>query len=144
MNFATEAEMVPLVSVVIPAYNEAEVLLECHRRIAEVLSAEKCRYEILFVNDGSSDGTLEELRRIKRTDPHVGIVNLSRNFGKEIALTAGIDCARGDAVITIDADLQDPPEYIGQMIKMWRDEGYDVVSGQYSSRPNETLLKRLT
>jgi glycosyltransferase involved in cell wall biosynthesis len=136
--------MLPLVSVVVPAYNEEEVIPECHRRIADVLCAEKCRYEILFVNDGSSDGTLEVLRRIKRADPHVGIVNLSRNFGKEIALTAGIDRARGDAVITIDADLQDPPEYIAQMIKMWREDGYDVVSGQYASRPNETLLKRLT
>lgn len=130
-------------SVIVPAYNEEEVLPELYRRLTAVL-AELCpNYEILFVNDGSRDSTLDIMRSLKATDPHVGYVNLSRNFGKEIAMTAGLDLARGDAVIVIDADLQDPPELIPDLIKGWR-EGFDVVYARRASRAGESWLKKAT
>ncbi|MBT9521154.1 MAG: glycosyltransferase family 2 protein [Dechloromonas sp.] len=130
-------------SVVVPAYNEEEVLPELYRRLSAVLSGFCPNYEILFVNDGSRDGTLEVMRNLKTADAHVGYVNLSRNFGKEIAMTAGLDAARGDAVVVIDADLQDPPELIPQLIDGWR-EGFDVVYARRVSRSGETWLKKAT
>src|SRR5882724_4789885 len=99
-------------SVVVPAYNEQEVLPEFHRRLSAVLDGLGVPVEIVFVNDGSSDGTLQVCRDLQERDPRAVIVDLSRNFGKEIALTAGLDHARGEAVVIIDADLQDPPELI--------------------------------
>lgn len=132
-----------LLSIVVPAYNEREVLPEFHRRVTAVLAAMNVEREIVYVNDGSRDGTLAVLHELRRSDPHVVIVDLSRNFGKEIALTAGIDHARGDAVVVIDADLQDPPELIPEMVKGWR-EGYDVVSARRIARDGETFLKKAT
>lgn len=128
-------------SVVVPAYNEEEVLSEFHRRLSDVLNALNSPYEILYVNDGSHDRTLDVLNSF--CDPHVAIIDLSRNFGKEIALTAGLDHAKGDAVIVIDADLQDPPELIPKFIEKWLD-GYDVVYAKRTARDGETFLKKST
>lgn len=128
-------------SVVVPAYNEEEVLPECHRRLTAVLERLDADWEILYVNDGSSDGTLAVMGGFN--DPRVAIVDLSRNFGKEIAMTAGLDHARGDAVVVIDADLQDPPELIPELVQKWR-EGFDVVYARRSKREGETFLKKTT
>lgn len=131
-------------SVVVPAYNEESVLPEFHRRISaalDELNADRC--EIVYVNDGSCDGTLSCMQRLRDQDPRVSVLDLSRNFGKEIAMTAGLDHARGDAVLVIDADLQDPPELIHEMVKLWR-EGYDNVYGKRTGREGETILKRIT
>ena len=131
------------VSVVVPAYNEEDGLQEFHRRLTAVLDALEMPAEVVYVNDGSRDGTLALMRSMHAEDPRVCVVDLSRNFGKEIALTAGIDHAQGDAVIVIDADLQDPPELIPELIKGWRD-GHDVVYGKRISREGETALKKAT
>lgn len=130
-------------SVVIPVYNEQDVLPETHKRLSHVLQATQLNYEIIFVNDGSSDATIDVLQLLKAEDEHVGVVDLSRNFGKEIALTAGLDFAEGDAVIVIDADLQDPPELIPELIAGWR-EGYDVVYATRTAREGETFFKKAT
>ena len=132
-----------LISVVVPAYNEQEVLPEFHRRMTAVLSALPFRWEIIYVNDGSKDATLLVLDQLRRADEHVAIVDLSRNFGKEIALTAGLDHAGGDAVIVIDADLQDPPELIPELIRVWQ-EGADVVYAKRRVRHGESAMKRVT
>src|SRR5439155_3872642 len=100
--------------------------------------------EVIFVNDGSSDNTVGLLRALKDADPTIGIVDLSRNFGKEIALTAGLDHARGDVVVVIDADLQHPPELIPRFISRWQEEDTDVVYGQRASRTGESRVKSLT
>jgi polyisoprenyl-phosphate glycosyltransferase len=133
----------PILSVVVPAFNEQEVLPEFHHRTCAVLDGLAMDYEIIYVNDGSSDDTLAVLTMLRATDGHVRVVDLSRNFGKEIALTAGLDHAAGDAVVVIDADLQDPPELIPQLIDRWRD-GYDVVYAQRIRRDGEGAVKRLT
>ncbi len=132
-----------LLSVVVPAYNEQEVLPEFHRRTAAVLDALPMQAEIIYINDGSKDGTLQVLQRLKADDARIGIVDLSRNFGKETALTAGLDVARGDAVVVIDADLQDPPELIPDLLRKWR-EGFDVVYAQRESRDGESVAKKAT
>ena len=128
-------------SVVIPAYNEEEVLPEFHKRLTSVLEEVEGACEILYVNDGSSDRTLEVLNDFK--DPRVAIIDLSRNFGKEIALTAGLDHTKGEAVVVIDADLQDPPELIPEFIEKWQ-EGYDVVYARRTARDGETFIKKIT
>jgi polyisoprenyl-phosphate glycosyltransferase len=131
------------ISIVVPAYNEQEVLPEFHRRMTSVLRVLGLDYEIVYINDGSKDRTLELLRELQANDRHVAIVDLSRNFGKEIAMTAGLDYARGDAIVVIDADLQDPPELIPKLIGGWR-EGFDVVYATRSARGGETMLKKTT
>jgi polyisoprenyl-phosphate glycosyltransferase len=132
----------PTFSVVVPAYNEAECILEFHDRLAAVM--QECGdWEVIYVNDGSRDATLPILTALAGRDPHVALISLSRNFGKEIATTAGLDYARGEAVILIDADLQDPPEMIPVLIEGWR-EGHDVVYAQRRVREGETWLKRAT
>lgn len=130
-------------SVVVPAYNEQEVLPEFHKRLSSVADGLGLPCEIIYVNDGSSDDTLSVMRRLGETDPRVAIVNLSRNFGKEIALTAGLDHATGDAVVAIDADLQDPPELIPDLVRQWN-EGFDVVYAKRVVREGETWLKKAT
>ena len=136
---------VPLMlSVVVPAYNEEAVLVGFHCRLAAVLDGLGGAAEILFVNDGSHDRTLPVLEVLRAADPRVGILDLSRNFGKEIALTAGLHHARGDLVVVIDADLQDPPELIPQLIAASREQGADVVYAQRVARVGEGLLKRGT
>jgi polyisoprenyl-phosphate glycosyltransferase len=130
-------------SVVVPAFNEDEVLPELHRRLCAVLDAMAVSAEVVYVNDGSTDRTLAVMTALREADPRVAVVDLSRNFGKEIALTAGLDHARGDAVVIIDADLQDPPELIPELVRGWR-EGYDVVYGKRISRRGESTLKKCT
>jgi glycosyltransferase involved in cell wall biosynthesis len=132
-----------LLSVVVPAFNEQAVLHECHSRLSKVLDTLGVPAEIVFVNDGSTDNTLEVLYQLREQDPRVAVVELSRNFGKEIALTAGLDHALGEAVVVIDADLQDPPELIPELIKQWQD-GYDVVYATRVARDGETYLKKAT
>src|SRR5689334_3691701 len=123
----------PLLTVLVPAYNESEVLLEFHRRLSAVLMRLPLDTEVLYINDGSTDDTLALMHSLKRLDPNVAIVDLSRNFGKEIAMSAGLDHANGDAVVIIDADLQDPPEIIPDMVVCWQD-GYDNVYAKRLAR----------
>ena len=134
----------PLISVVVPCYNEEESIAETHRRLGS-LAADRPgeRFEFVFVNDGSRDQTLELLRGIAASDDRVRVVSFARNFGHQLAVTAGVDHARGDAVVLIDADLQDPPEVIEDMIDRWK-EGYEVVYGVRTDRPGESRFKRLT
>lgn len=133
-----------LVSVVVPCFNEDAVLDETHRRLRAALDAIDADYEIVYVNDGSKDGTIARLRRLHATDPgHVRVVDLSRNFGHQLAVTAGIDHSAGDAVVLIDADLQDPPELIATFVARWR-EGYKVVYGVREERHGESAFKRWT
>jgi glycosyltransferase involved in cell wall biosynthesis len=132
-----------LLSVVVPAYNEEEVLPVFHERLTGVLGSLDVDGEIVYVNDGSSDKTMEVLQSIQARDQRVAIVDLSRNFGKEIALTAGLDNAKGDAIVVIDADLQDPPELILELIKYWR-QGYDVAYAKRTRRDGESAFKKAT
>jgi glycosyltransferase involved in cell wall biosynthesis len=130
-----------LLSIVVPSYNEEEVLTEFHKRISEVLDSIPIDAEIIYVNDGSNDNSLTIMRNLRESDPRIAIVDLSRNFGKEIAMTAGLDHASGDAVVIIDADLQHPPELIPKMLKNWM-EGYDIVYATMVSRVGENAIKR--
>jgi glycosyltransferase involved in cell wall biosynthesis len=134
----------PEISIVIPAYNEQEVLPEFHRRLAAVMNGLAESWEAVYVNDGSSDSTYEILKELARGDPRIVLLDLSRNFGKEIAMTAGFDYARGDAVVVIDADLQDPPELIREFVREWRQTGVDVVYGKRRARNGESALKKVT
>jgi glycosyltransferase involved in cell wall biosynthesis len=129
--------------VVVPAYNEEAVLPDFHRRLAAVLDGVGADAEVIYVNDGSSDGTMALLTELHRTDGRVEVIDLSRNFGKEVAMSAGLDAANGDAIVVIDADLQDPPELIPDMIRAWR-EGNDVVLMRRKSRAQESWLKKST
>jgi glycosyltransferase involved in cell wall biosynthesis len=135
--------VIPSISVVAPAYNEEEVLQVFYDRVSKVLKDIGAEYEIVLVNDGSRDNTLWLMRVLQAGDPRVAIVDLSRNFGKEIALSAGLDHAKGEVIVVLDADLQDPPELIPQMLDHWR-EGYDVVYGVRTQRDGETWLKKAT
>ena len=132
-----------LISLVVPMYCEKDVARECYRRLTEVMVKNNINYEILFINDGSTDNTMEILEEIAREDKRVKVIGFARNFGHQIAVTAGIDKASGDAVVVIDADLQDPPEVIPQMIELWK-EGYHVVYGQRKERKGETWFKLVT
>lgn len=133
----------PLLSVVVPAYNEQEVLNEFHRRLVAVLDQIPMRHEIVYVNDGSTDATLAVMHALRETDARVCVIDLSRNFGKEIALTAGLDHAGGNSVVVIDADLQDPPELIPELIRHWQD-GCEVVYAKRVVRHGESAIKRFT
>lgn len=135
-----------LISILVPCYNEQEVINLCHQQISDAINplSYDYKFEICYVNDGSSDGTMAALMRLKEADPRVMIIDLSRNFGKEAAMTAGLDHVNGDAVIILDADLQDPPDLIPEMIKIWKEEDADVVYGQRISRLGETWLKKFT
>ncbi len=132
----------PEFSVVVPMYNEADGVGELHRRLAAVMDT-LGDWEAVYVNDGSRDTTLRALEALRTADGRIAIVNLSRNFGKEIATSAGLDHARGAAVIVIDADLQDPPEVIPDLVAGWR-AGFDMVYAQRRARAGETWLKRTT
>jgi len=137
------AEPRPLLSVIVPVHDEEAVLAAFHRRLAAVLDGLDCDAEVIYVNDGSGDASLDLMQRLRAGDDRVTVLDLSRNFGKEIAMTAGLDHADGDAVVVIDADLQDPPELIPEMLRLWR-EGYDNVYAQRSLREHETWLKKAT
>ena len=130
-------------TVVVPAYNESEGLRDFHARLAAVLDTLDVRAEVLYVDDGSRDETYTVMRALADADARVSTLRLSRNFGKELALTAGLDHADADAVVVIDADLQDPPELIPTFVAHWRD-GYDVVYGTRASRAGETRFKKAT
>ena len=134
----------PTISVVVPCYNEQEVLLYCHSRLMRVFeSASDDEYELIYVNDGSNDATEELLRVLHRQNPQVRVIMLSRNFGHQAAVTAGLTAANGDCVVILDADLQDPPELIWQMVDRWR-EGYEVVYGVRETRAGESGFKLWT
>ena len=133
----------PLLSVVVPVYNEQEVIGETVKRLVGVLDGMSVDYEVVVVNDGSRDGTLSVLRPLCEADARLKLVNFSRNFGHQIAITAGMDMTRGDAVVVIDADLQDPPEVIPGMFEVWK-QGYEVVYGKRVSREGETFFKKFT
>ena len=130
-----------LLTVVVPAYNEAEVIAETVRRLSEVLQSQGIDYELLFVNDGSRDATPEILAGLAATDSCIRVLDFSRNFGHQAAISAGMDHARGQAVGVIDADLQDPPELIPAMLDKWR-EGWDVVYGLRQARIGESWFKK--
>src|SRR5262245_24145 len=136
--------MPALLSVVAPCYNESEVIGLFYNAVRPVLSSlGDVDAEIIFVDDGSSDDTLEQLNQIAEGDPAVRVCSLSRNFGHQIALTAGLDAAAGDAVIMMDSDLQHPPALIPDMVRLWRD-GYDVVSTIRQQTAGETWFKGFT
>ena len=130
-------------SIIAPIYNEEEVLPQFFERLQSVLSSIDIEYEIVCVNDGSKDGSLEILERIAKDNSLVKVINFSRNFGKEAAMSAAIDYATGDCLIPIDVDLQDPPELIGDMVVLWR-QGFDVVLARRASRESDSYLKRQT
>lgn len=132
------------ISVIIPMYYEQDVADYCYERVSEVLNKiENYDYEIIFVNDGSKDKTLEILRKMAEKDERVKVVSFSRNFGHQAAVTAGIKFVTGDAIVIMDADLQDPPELIPDMLKLWED-GNEVIYGKRKTRPGESVFKLLT
>ncbi|MGD9107935.1 MAG: glycosyltransferase family 2 protein [Gammaproteobacteria bacterium] len=132
------------VSIIIPCLNEQEVINTSYKRLTEVMSALNDKaYELIFIDDGSHDATYELLTKIQQADPHVRLLKFSRNFGHQIAVSAGLDYAAGDAAVIIDADLQDPPEVIPEMITKW-EQGFDVVYGKRIKRQGETKFKLFT
>ncbi|QLY79090.1 glycosyltransferase family 2 protein [Clostridium intestinale] len=132
-----------LISIVVPMYYEEKVADECYKRLKEVMQDNNINYEFIFVNDGSKDRTFEILSKIAEEDKNTKIISFSRNFGHQIAVTAGVDKAKGDAVVVIDADLQDPPELIPKMIGLWND-GYKVVYAKRKKRKGESFFKLFT
>lgn len=134
---------VPDISVVLPVFNEEGGLAELTRRLTAVLTASRLSYELIFVNDGSRDRSWQRILELGNADPHVCGVNLSRNFGHQVAITAGIELSRGAAVVVMDSDLQDPPEIIPSLYAKFR-EGFDVAYAQRRTRDGETWFKNLT
>ena len=132
-----------LCSVIVPMYNEEAVIIETHRRLTQVMSSIGEGYEIIFINDGSRDNTRAIINDLCNKDTNIKMIDFARNFGHQIAITAGMDYAAGECMVIIDGDLQDPPELIPDMIKKWR-EGYDVVYGKRKSRQGETAFKKFT
>ncbi|WP_079913852.1 glycosyltransferase family 2 protein [Paenibacillus sp. 32352] len=133
----------PLISIIVPMYNEGSNVDIFYERMKKVLDQIGYPYEIVCINDGSRDDTLLRLKNLNFKDPRVKLIDLSRNFGKEIAMSAGLDLCTGDLVIPIDADLQDPPELIAALIEKWK-EGYDVVYATRLKREGETVMKKAT
>ena len=131
------------ISIVVPMYNESENIDHFYNKVVSIMKQMKKDFEIVCVNDGSSDDTLEKIQQLSKKDKRVKVIDLSRNFGKEVALTAGIDFATGQTVVPIDADLQDPPELIPQLYKKWED-GFDVVYAKRSERKGESFIKKMT
>jgi glycosyltransferase involved in cell wall biosynthesis len=131
-------------SVVVPVLDEAGVLEEFYRRVSEVLDSLDGPWELIFVDDGSRDGSYKTMRALRDADPRVKIISFSRNFGHQVAITAGVDRASGEAVIVMDADLQHPPEVIPQLVERWG-QGYEIVYGEMAARASdETRFKRWT
>ncbi|MGN4931462.1 glycosyltransferase family 2 protein [Bacillus cereus group sp. MYBK14-1] len=135
--------MEKLISIIVPMYFEEEVAQECYNCLKSVMLQNNINYEFIFVNDGSTDRTMEILKGISAEDSRAKIINFARNFGHQIAVTAGIDVAKGDAIVIIDADLQDPPEVIPELIAKW-EEGYEVVYAKRKRRDGETWFKLVT
>ncbi len=143
-NMRPVADTAPLISIVVPCYNESETIGLFHAAICRVMqNARSLRFEVIFVDDGSKDDTLQRLIDIATADSRFRVIELSRNFGKEAAMTAAIEHARGDAVIPIDVDLQDPPEIIHELIAAWQ-AGAEVVLARRTDRQTDTFLKRRT
>ncbi len=132
-----------LLSLIVPVYNEEEVLPISYEKMNEAMANLGYRYEIIYVNDGSRDGSMKILRSIAKDNPHVKVRSFSRNFGHQTAVTCGMDAAKGDALIIIDVDLQDPPEVIADMVKAW-ENGADIAYGKRLKRKGETVFKKLT
>jgi polyisoprenyl-phosphate glycosyltransferase len=133
----------PVYSVIIPVYNEEEVVEECVSRLKTVMDKTAESYELVFVNDGSRDNTKPLLQKMAKSNPALKIIDFSRNFGHQIAISAGMDFVSGNAVLIIDADLQDPPEVMLEMIDKWK-QGFDVVYGKRMKRKGETVFKLVT
>ena len=132
------------ITIIIPSYNEEEALPYLYDRIEKIINSIKdYEFEILFINDGSKDNTINLIKEYRQKDKRISYVDFSRNFGKETAMIAGLDYATGDSVIFMDADLQDPPELIPELIKWW-EKGYDDVYARRKSRKGETFLKKFT
>lgn len=132
-----------MISVIIPLFNEKEIIKESYKRLKLVMDSLKEKYELIFINDGSTDGSDIALKELSNNDSNVKVLVFSRNFGHQTAISAGIDFAQGDAIIIIDADLQDPPEVIPEMINKW-EKGYEIVYGKRIVRKGETLFKKAT
>jgi glycosyltransferase involved in cell wall biosynthesis len=130
-------------SIAAPVYNEIEILDEFYKRVSEVMEALGESWELILIDDGSSDGSTEKIIDLSKADPHVVPVIFARNFGHQIAITAGIDHAQGEAVVVLDADLQDPPEVIPELIDRWK-EGYEVVYAVRAEREGESFFKKFT
>jgi polyisoprenyl-phosphate glycosyltransferase len=131
------------ISIVIPVFNEEDILKKSLPEISSYLKSTRLRYEIIFIDDGSRDGTWNLLHRISREDSTIKAIKLSRNFGKESAIAAGLKCATGDAVVIMDSDLQHPPEIIPEMIRHWKEEGFDIVEAVKADRGNEPLSSKI-
>ncbi|HOM03507.1 MAG TPA: glycosyltransferase family 2 protein [Acetivibrio sp.] len=132
-----------LISVAIPIYNEAKQIYENINIIHKILTENNINHEFILVDDGSRDNTWEELKRLSHDLPNVFAISLSRNFGKEAALCAALESAHGDACVIMDSDLQHPPEIIPEMVRLWKEEGYDVVEGVKSSRGKESIVYKV-
>ncbi len=132
-----------LLSIVLPSYNEEQNIANTAQVLSDLLESEKIEYELIFINDGSKDGTYEEIQKVSQTNSNIKGASFSRNFGKEASIFAGLQLAAGDAVIVMDCDLQHPPQTILQMWKLWQ-EGYEVVEGVKTSRGKESLAHKLS
>lgn len=135
--------MTDTIGILVPAFNEGETIPAFQERLEAALQSLEADWRVLYVDDGSTDDTAERVRELRREDGRVGLLRLSRNFGKELAVTAGLDHLDVDAIVVIDADLQDPPELIPDLVREWR-EGWDVVYGRRTAREGESVGKRLT
>jgi len=133
----------PVYSVVIPAYNEQEVINEAYKRLTTVMKGMNESYELVFINDGSTDDTAQIIAGFCENDPSVRLINFTRNFGHMAAISAGMEHARGDGIFIIDADLQDPPEIFPDMAEKWK-EGYHVIYGKRIKRKGESIFKRMS
>ncbi len=135
--------MKKLLSLIVPVFNEEEVIGASFARMDEAMHVLPYEYEIIYINDGSRDGTMAHLRKIAAENSHVKVLSFSRNFGHQLAVTAGMDAAKGDALIVIDVDLQDPPEVIAKLVEAW-EQGADIAYGKRLKRQGETVFKKLT
>ena len=143
-NIERDEKVKPVLTIVVPVFNESDGLDQFYRRMKKVMeSLKSVDCELIFVEDGSKDDSYKKIVEFARSDPKIKVIKFSRNFGHQVAITAGMDQAKGDAVMVIDADLQDPPEVIGMFVKRW-EEGNDVVYGIREKRPGESWLKLLT
>lgn len=133
----------PVISIIAPIWNESESIPELYRRISEVMTSASLSWELILVDDGSTDNSTDQIKALSEKDPRVRPVIFARNFGHQIAVTAGLDHSRGQAVVIIDADLQDPPEIILELIEKWR-EGYEVVYATREERDGESFFKKFT
>jgi glycosyltransferase involved in cell wall biosynthesis len=143
IGFESSGECRPLLSVVVPCMNEAEVLRETNRCLIAALQKGPVSFEIVYVDDGSTDSTFDLLCELQARDSRIRVVRFARNFGHQVAITAGLEHSSGDAIVVIDGDLQDPPEVVLEFLAKWLD-GYDVVYGVRAAREGETVLKRWT